>query len=69
MSHFAQLDLNGKVINVIVADTLQWCEDNLGGTWIQTSYSGSFGGKFAGINDTWDGENFIPPTPPGPPQQ
>lgn len=68
MAHFAQLDSNNKVINVIVADSLEWCEENLGGTWIQTSYNASNGIKFAGVGDTWDGTNFVLPTPPGPPQ-
>ncbi len=31
------------------------------GTWIQTSYNSSFRGKYAGIGDTWDGQNFVPP--------
>ena len=47
MSHFAQLDSNNIVINVLVGDNndtngdegYQWLVDNLGGTWIQTSYN------------------------------
>ena len=27
--------------------------------WAQTSYSGAFRGKYAGIGDTFDGTNFI----------
>lgn len=30
--------------------------------WVQTSYNGSFRGKYAGSEDIWDGENFILPT-------
>lgn len=30
--------------------------------WVQTSYNGSFRGKYAGSGDIWDGENFIFPT-------
>jgi hypothetical protein len=43
MSHWAQLDENNKVINVLVGDNdspdegYQWLIDNLGGRWIQTS--------------------------------
>jgi hypothetical protein len=33
----------------------------LEGNWLQTSYSGSFRGLFAGIGYTFDGTNFIPP--------
>ena len=30
--------------------------------WVQTSYNGNFRGKYAGLGDKWDGENFISPT-------
>jgi len=29
------------------------------GEWVQTSYSASFRGKFAGLGDTWNGVDFI----------
>jgi hypothetical protein len=71
MAHFAEIDLNNKVLRVLVVDNAH--EDrgaeylsvdcNLGGTWVQTSYNANFGGKFAGIGDTWDGTNFISPPP------
>jgi hypothetical protein len=32
--------------------------------WVQTSYNGTFKGKFAAIGDLWDGTNFISPEPP-----
>jgi hypothetical protein len=31
--------------------------------FVQTSYSGSFRGKYAGIGDLWDGTNFISQAP------
>lgn len=37
MAYFAELDANGIVARVIVADDLAWCVDNLGGTWAETS--------------------------------
>ena len=61
MAHFAEIDSNNTVLRVIVADTKQWCEDNLNGTWVQTSYNATFGNKFAGIGDVWDGTNFTTP--------
>ena len=71
MAHFAELDENNKVIRVLVVDNAR--EDRgaeylsidcgLGGTWVQTSYNANFGGKFAGVGDTWDGINFISPEP------
>jgi hypothetical protein len=30
--------------------------------WVQTSYNGSFRGRYAGEGHIWDGENFIHPT-------
>ena len=46
----------------------KWLLDNLGGTWIKTSYNAFGGGfrmNFAGIGYTWDETNdrFIPPQP------
>lgn len=70
MAHFAQIDENNKVIQVLVVDNSQEHrgqeflaeECGLGGTWIQTSYNANFGGKFAGIGDTWNGSEFVSPT-------
>ena len=39
MAHFAEVDADNTVLRVIVADTKEWCENNLGGTWVQTSYN------------------------------
>lgn len=71
MAHFAEIDSNNVVLRVLVVADKQehrgqefLANDcNLGGTWIQTSYNSNFGGKFAGIGDTWDGVNFIAPEP------
>lgn len=60
MSHFAELNDNNEVIRVLVGDNalpnegLDWFQENLGGTWIQTSYSGSFRKQFAAIGFTYD---------------
>jgi hypothetical protein len=72
MAHWAQLKDN-KVINVVVTDNndpngdegYQWLIDNLGGTWIQTSYNENIRGKFAGIGDTYDStvDRFIVASP------
>lgn len=72
MAHFAKVT-DGIVDQVIVADTAEWCEANLGGTWIQTSYntignSHTLGGtplhkNYAGIGYTWDGVGFSAPRP------
>ena len=69
MAHFAEIDNTNKVLRVLVVDDSQehrgqefLANDcNLGGTWIQTSYNANFGGKYAGIGDTWDGTNFVSP--------
>ncbi len=72
MAHFAEV-INGVVERVIVADNAQWCEANLGGTWVQTSYNTkggvhTLGGtplhkNYAGIGYTWDGTGFAAPKP------
>jgi len=64
MSHWAEIDNNNKVLRVLVGDNndpagdegYQWLIDNLGGTWIQTSYNARIRGKFAGIGDTYNSE-------------
>lgn len=33
----------------------------LEGDWVQTSYNGTFRGRYAGIGMTWDGTNFTDP--------
>jgi len=81
MSSWAEIDENNYVIRVLVGDNsepdegYQWLIDNLGGTWIKTSYNTSggqhrLGGtplrkNFAGLGYTYDEERdaFIPPKP------
>lgn len=76
MAHYAQIE-NGVVTQVIVAHSKAWCEDALGGTWVQTSYN-TRGGihygqdgqpdggialnkNYAGIGFNFDGTGFFPP--------
>lgn len=73
MSSWAELDNNNKVIRVLVGDNndpngdegYQWVIDNLGGTWIQTSYSAAFRYNYAGVGYTYDpiDDAFIAPMP------
>ena len=83
MSHWAEIDENNIVIRVLVGDeramteqeSYQWLIDNLGGTWIKTSYntySGvhKLGGtplrkNYAGPGFVYDSirDAFIPPKP------
>lgn len=71
MSHFAELDDNNKVIRVLVGDNnepdegYQWLLDNLGGTWVKTSYNANIRYNFAGIGFTYDpiDDAFIAPMP------
>lgn len=65
MAHFAEIDGNGNVVRVIVANSQEWCETRLGGTWIQTSYTASERGNYAGIGYTYRGDLdlFLPPQP------
>lgn len=37
----------------------------LHGHWVQTSYSASFRGQYAGIGDLWNGTEFVAPITEG----
>ena len=73
MSHWAELDASNEVIRVLVGDNndpagdegYKWLLDNLGGTWVKTSYNGNFRYNFAGIGYSYDpdADAFIPPRP------
>jgi len=71
MAHFAQLDENNVVTQVIVvgnkdcADAngvekesigIAFCERLLGGTWKQTSYNGTIRKNYAGIGYTYNAD-------------
>ena len=71
MAHFAELDSNNVVKQVIVvsnADTstaqgdekesigIAFCERLLGGTWVKTSYNGNIRKNYAGIGYTYDSQ-------------
>ena len=73
MAHYAKVE-DGVVTQVIVADSKEWCQANLGGEWIQTSYN-THGGvnsrqggealhkNYAGIGYLFDGVGFYAPSP------
>ena len=73
MSHWAEIDDTNIVIRVLVGDNndpagdegYQWLIDNLGGTWIQTSYNSKIRGTYAGIGYTYnpDEDIFVTPQP------
>jgi len=73
MAHWAEIDNDNKVIRVLVGDNndpngdegYQWLIDNLGGTWIKTSYNGNIRKQYAGIGYSYDAVNdvFIAPHP------
>ena len=73
MSHWAELDSDNKVLRVLVGDNndpagdegYQWLIDNLGGTWIKTSYNGNIRYNFAGVGYSYDSidDAFIAPAP------
>lgn len=71
MAHWAELDNNNKVLRVLRGDNndsdegYQWLLDNLGGTWVKTSYNAKIRYNFAGIGFTYDpiDDAFIAPMP------
>lgn len=75
MSNWAELDENNVVVRVVHCDNADpagdlgysWLVENLGGRWIQTSFSASFRKHFAGVGFIYSEEYdaFIPPVPDG----
>jgi hypothetical protein len=67
MSHFAKLDSNNIVENVIVAEQDFINSGVVGDSflWVQTSYNGSFRKNYASVGDTYDKtkDAFIAPKP------
>lgn len=80
MAHFAEIGLNNVVQRVIVVHNNElldennveseqkgadFCRNLFGGTWVQTSYNGTFRKNFAGASYTYDSQRdaFIPPKP------
>lgn len=84
MAHFAKLDDHNTVVDVIVISNddapdpypeseplgQAFIADVLGlpGTWLQTSYHGTFRGVYAGPGYTYDPaiDQFVPPPDPEP---
>jgi len=76
MAHWAELNSDNKVLRVLVGDNndpagdegYSWIIENLGGTWIKTSYNAETNGfryNFAGIGFTYNpiDDAFIAPAP------
>ena len=71
MAHWAEIDENNIVLRVTVGDNndpagdegYQWLVDNLGGTWVKTSYNHNIRKNFAAIGYTYDSQRdaFISP--------
>ena len=82
MAHFAKLNSDNIVEQVIVVNNevlldsegveqealgAAFCADTFGGEWVQTSYNGSFRGRYAGAGMTYDKvkDEFVVPTTEG----
>ena len=73
MAHWAEIDENKIVIRVLVGDNddpagdegYSWLVNNLGGTWVETSYNATIRKNFAGVGFSYDLEldAFIRPKP------
>jgi hypothetical protein len=67
MSHFAEIDKNGVVVRVIVAE-MNFINSGVVGdsfNWVQTSYNNNFRKNYAGVGYTYDKtrDAFIGPQP------
>lgn len=71
MAHFAQIDSDNKVIQIIVVpdeheiNGAEWCHNLLGGTWIQSSYNNRIRKQHAGVGYSYDpnADVFVRPQP------
>jgi hypothetical protein len=73
MSHWAEINKDNIVLRVTVGDNndpvgdegYQWLIDNLGGTWIKTSYNANIRKNYAGVGYLYDSvrDAFISPKP------
>ena len=71
MAHFAEIDIANRVTRVIVvhdsleASGAEWCAEQYGGRWVQTSYNGRIRKNYAGVGFTYDlaRDAFVPPQP------
>jgi hypothetical protein len=71
MAHFAEIDSTNTVLRVIVVadehetNGAEWCNNLLGGTWVQTSYNHNIRKQYAGIGFTYDSDAdvFVAPQP------
>ena len=78
MAHFAQINSDNVVEQVIVVNNevlldsegveqealgIAFCQELLGGTWVQTSYNANFRGKYAGLGMVYDSvkDEFVVP--------
>jgi hypothetical protein len=71
MSHWAEIDASNTVLRVLVGNNsdpnegYDWLIENLGGTWVKTSYNANIRKNYAGIGYTYDEgrDAFIAPKP------
>jgi hypothetical protein len=73
MSHWAEIDNTNIVLRVLVGDNndpagdegYQWLINNLGGTWIKTSYNNRIRKQYASVGYSYDpiADVFISPQP------
>ena len=73
MSHWAEIDNTNTVLRVLVGNNndpagdegYSWLVNNLGGTWIKTSYNANIRKNYAGVGYTYDEvrDAFIAPKP------
>ena len=65
MAYFAKIDESNIVVDVTIADDLDWVTEHLEGNWIETAVDGSIRYNYAGIGHIYDpvDDAFIEPQP------
>lgn len=63
MFYFVELNTENKVLRVVVGNDKKWCEEHLGGVWVQTQKTE--GKNYASNGYTYhpDKDNFSSPQP------
>lgn len=59
----AKINQASVVEQVVVAESCEWCKEQLGGEWVETKKDGSVRGCYAGLGYFYDStaDIFVPP--------
>jgi hypothetical protein len=61
MIYAAQI-VQGKVAQIVAADSTAWCSENIGGLWVEVKKDGTIRGRYPALGDEYDADadEFVP---------